>query len=177
MTERPLDPSAAAETATARGDHRVRDVALIILVTLAIGGIAVMDFTEAYGFWYWLAMIPVFGGVGVLLAWRAHRREPDRRPLLLRRQLMHWGAAILGILLTFLMLDAGTVDRGGAGLVALLVLSLATTTAGIHFEWRLAMLGLILLATLAAAVVAEHFFWVLLPLAVVAVVLLVRWRR
>jgi hypothetical protein len=154
----------------------VRDVAIIVLVTLAIGGIAVMDFTETYGFWYWLAMIPVFGGVGVMLAWRAHQDEPERRPLLLRRQLLHWCAAILGILLTFLMLDAGSIDRSAAGLVALLVLALATTTAGVHFEWRLAMLGVILMATLAAAAIAEHFFWILLPLAVVAVVLLARRR-
>lgn len=171
------NPTAAASGSTPSGrDHRVRDVAIIVLVTLAIGGIAVMDFTEAYGFWYWLAMIPIFGGVGVLLAWRAHRHERERRPLLLRRQLVHWGAAILGILLTFLMLDAGAVDRSGAGLVALLVLALSTTMAGIHFEWRLAVLGLILVVTLAAAVVAEHFFWVLLPLAVIAVVLLARRR-
>ncbi|MBD3220961.1 hypothetical protein GF314_06930 [bacterium] len=160
-----------------RHDHRVRDVAIIVLVTLAIGGIAVMDFTEAYGFWYWLAMIPIFGGVGVLLAWRSHHHDPEHRPLLLRRQLLHWCAAIVGILLTFLMLDAGTIDRSAAGLIALLVLALTTTTAGVHFEWRLAALGIILAVTLAAAVIAEHFFWILLPLAVVAVVLLARRRH
>jgi hypothetical protein len=155
-------------------DHRARDVAIIALVTLAIGGIAVMDFTEAYGFWYWLAMIPLYAAVGIFLAWRAHRHEHSHRPLLVRRQLFHWGVAALGILVTFLMLDAGTVDRSGAGLVALLVLALATTMAGVHFEWRLAVLGLILVATLAAAIIAEHFFWILLPLAVIAVVLLAR---
>lgn len=172
------DPSLEAtdQRRPAAPDHRVRDVAIIVLVTLAIGGIAVMDFTEAYGFWYWLAMIPVFGGVGVFLAWRAHHHDPDHRPLLLRRQFIHWCAAVLGILLTFLMLDAGIVDRSSAGLVALLVLTLATTMAGIHFEWRLAVLGVILMATLAAAVIAEHFFWVLLPLAVIAVVLIARRR-
>ena len=113
----PVDEVPVPETS--RHPHRVRDIAIIVLVTLAIGGIAVMDFTEAYGFWYWLAMIPIFGGVGVMLAWRAHQDEPERRPLLLRRQLLHWCAAILGILLTFLMLDAGSIDRSAAGLVAL----------------------------------------------------------
>jgi hypothetical protein len=157
-------------------DHRARDAGIVTLMTLAIAGIAIMDFTEAYGFWYWLAMIPVFAGVGLFLAWQAHHAERDHRPLLLRRQLVHWGVALLGILIAFLMLDAGTVDRSGAGLVALLVLGLATTMAGVHFEWRLAVLGLILLATLAAAVVAEHFFWILMPLAGVAVVLLARRR-
>jgi hypothetical protein len=160
----------------ARPDHRVRDAALIVLVTLAIGGIAVMDFKATWGLWYWLAMIPVFGGVGVFLAARAHRADPDHRPLLLRRQVLHWCGAVLGILLTFLMFDAGTIDRDAAGMTALLILAMSTVMAGVHFEWRLAVLGLILVATLAAAVVAEHFFWVLLPLAVVAVVLLARRR-
>jgi hypothetical protein len=154
---------------------RARDIALIVLISLAIAGIAVMDFIPRYGFYYWLIMIPIFGCVGVYLAARAHRADPDRRPLLLRRQILHWAVAILGILITFLMLRAGTIDRGAAGLVALLILSLSTIMAGVHFEWRLAVLGLILAVTLAAAILADHFFWLLLPLAVVAVVLL--WRR
>ena len=156
--------------------NRTRDVALIVLVSLAIGGIAVMDFTAEYGFWYWLIMVPIFGCVGIYLAARAHQADPDHRPLLLRRQILHWAVAILGILITFLMLDSGTFDRSAAALVALLILSLSTILAGVHFEWRLSVLGLVLAATLAAAVLAEHFFWLLLPLAVVAVVLLLRRR-
>jgi hypothetical protein len=155
--------------------HRARDIALIALISLAIAGIAVMDFTTEYGFWYWLVMVPVFGCVGVYLAARAHHADPDRRPLLLRRQILHWAVAIVGILITFLMLDAGTIERSAAGLVALLVLTLSTIMAGVHFEWRLAILGVVLGLTLVLAILAEHFFWLLLPLAVVAIVLL--WRR
>jgi hypothetical protein len=155
--------------------HRARDVSLIVLVLLAVAGIAVMDFTTEYGFWYWLIMVPVFGCVGVFLAARAHQADPDHRPLLLRRQILHWAVAILGILITFLMLDQGSLDSRSAAELALLVLALSTVTAGVHFEWRLAVLGLILLVTLVLAVLVEHFFWLLLPLVIVAAALL--WRR
>ncbi len=153
---------------------RVRDAAIIVLVTLAVAGIAMMEFKPDYGFWYWLIMVPIFGGVSVFLAARSHQADPDRHPLLLRRQVLHWAVAIVGILVTFLLLDSMAISRGAAGLVALLVLSLSTMMAGVHFEWRVAVLGLIMGVTLVAAMYLQHFFLLLLPIVVIAVVMVVR---
>ena len=168
------DPATGTTSGHASAYDRVRDIALIVLVSLAVIGIALMEFKVEYGFWYWLIMVPVFGCVGVFLAARAHSTDPEKRPLLLRRQILHWAVAIVGILITFLMYDAGVIERNAVGLVALLVLSLSTMMAGVYFEWRLAVLGLILAVTLVAAIFVQHFFLLLLPIVVVAVVVLVR---
>ena len=162
--------------ATSSTYTRVRDIAIIVLVSLAVIGIAMMEFRPDWGHWYWLIMVPIFGCVSVFLAARAHGADPDRRPLLLRRQVLHWAVAIVGILITFVMLDAEAVTRSGAGVVALLVLSLSTMMAGVHFEWRLAVLGLILAVTLVAALYVQHFFLLLLPVVVAAIVVLVKRR-
>jgi len=154
---------------------RQRDIIFVVLIVLSIVGIGIMDFSARYGFWYWLAMVPLFAIASIGLAWQLQKRSHDTRPLLVRRQLLHWSVLVLGILLTFLMLDQGTIDRTGAGFVALLGLTLTTLQAGVHFEWRLAIMGLILAATLAASVLVETFFWALLiPTLIMAVILLRR---
>ena len=159
------------------GSTAVRDYTLLFLVLLAIGGIAIMDFTEAWGFWYWIAMVPVFGALSVFMGWHAQKRAIDPRPMRMRAQLLHWLATVVGVALVFLLDDAGSIERTATGLVALLVLGLSTVLAGIHTEWRLSVLGVLLLATLAAAVAAEQFFWLLLIPTVIAIVIIMRRSR
>jgi len=61
--------------------------------------------------------------------------------------------------------------------VALLAPSLTTVFAGIHFDWRLAVLGILLAVGTASAALVEEFFWILLIPAVVAGVIVVVWQR
>ena len=56
--------------------------------------------------------------------------------------------------------------------MALLMLALACVLAGIHFDWRLAVVGGVLAATFAAAVLAADFFWAGLLVAVLGGALL-----
>ncbi len=154
----------------------VRDIVFIVLVALAIGGVAIMDFSEERGLWYWLAMAPVFAAGSIFLAWHVNQDALDPRPLLVKRQLMHWLVQVVAVLMIYLLLHSSQLSQLTAGFVALLTLSVTTLLAGIHFEWRLGVLGLILVATFAAAVLAEHFFWVLLIITVVVVIVALRWR-
>ena len=153
-----------------------RDIVFIILVALAVGGVAVMDFSRDKGLWYWLAMAPVFAAASIFLAWHVNREALEPRPLLIKRQLVHWLIQVVAVLMTFLLLRFSEVTQITAGFVALLTLAMTTLLAGVHFEWRLAVLGLILVATFVAAVLAEHFFWLLLIVAVIAVIVALRWR-
>ena len=160
-----------------RGGNAVRDYTLLFLVLLAIGGIAIMDFTESWGFIYWIAMVPIFGALSVFMDWYAQQHAIEPRPLKIRAQLLHWMTTLLAVALVFLLDDAGSIDRTATGLVALLVLGMSTVLAGIHTEWRLSVLGVLLLATLAAAVAAEQFFWLLLIPTVIAIVIIMRRTR
>lgn len=160
-----------------KGGNAVRDYTLLFLVMLAIGGIAIMEFNKPWVFWYWIAMVPVFGGLSVFMDWYSQQHAVNPRPLNIRVQLLHWCTTVACVALAFLLHDAGIIDRTATGLVALLVLGMSTVLAGVHSEWRLSVLGVLLLATLAAAVAAEQFFWLLLIPTVIAIVIIMRRNK
>jgi hypothetical protein len=147
------------------------------LVVFSVGGIAIMDFSVKYGLWYWLAMAVLFGVVSTIMAWKKDQDLPGDQSDRVRKQGLHWATLVVGILLVFLMQDAVAFAPANAGLTALLMLAVTAVLAGIHFNWRMAVVGLILGATFVAAVLAEEFFWPLLAVAFVAVAVIWAFRR
>jgi hypothetical protein len=158
--------------------HKYQGWIYSILVILSVGGVAIMDYSEKYGFWYWLAMAVVFGAVSIGLAWKNDWDTPGDQSGRVKKQALHWGTLVVGILLIFLMHSAGLFqDPSTPGLLALLLLSFTAALAGVHFNWRMAVVGLILAATFVAAVLVEEFFWVLLIVAIVAIIVIFLSRR
>jgi hypothetical protein len=156
---------------------RPEEILLAVLVALSVGGIAVMNFSTRYGLWYWLAMVPTFGGVSIYSGWSRARRKGESGPDILRVQLLHWGGLVLAVLLVYLLQNTGRLDDDEAGFVALLALSLTTFLAGVHFDWRFCVLGVVLGITLAVAAFVKGFFWLLLIPVAVAGALAVLWKR
>ena len=74
-----------------------------ILVLLSVGGVAIMDYSEKWGFYYWLLMAVVFGAVSIGLAWKRDQDTPGDQSDRVKKQALHWGTLMLGILLIFLM--------------------------------------------------------------------------
>jgi hypothetical protein len=155
----------------------VEEIAFIALLLLAIGGMAVADFSARLALSYWLAVIPLFGAVSVYSGWRRARAGGKNVSAVLLSQLLHWGALVLAMYLIYLLERTGRLNREDAGLVALLSLSLTTVLAGIHFDWRLAVLGMLLAVGTAGAALVEEFFWIFLIPAVVAGAVVVVWQH
>ena len=154
----------------------VEEIAFIALLMLAIGGMAVTDYSARSGLSYWLVVIPLFGAVSVFNGWRKARASGKNISAVLLSQLLHWGALVVAVYLIYLLERTGRLNREDAGLVALLSLSLTTVLAGIHFNWRLAVLGILLAVGTACAALVEEFFWILLiPTVVVGAVVV--WQR
>ena len=163
------------ETNSSSSTNKNQGWIYIILVVLSVGGVAIMDYSDKYGFWYWLLMAVVFGAVSIGLAWKNDQDAPGDQSGRVKKQALHWGTLLVGILLVFLMHSANLFDRSSTpGLLALLLLAVTAALAGVHFNWRMAVVGLILAATFVAAVIAEEFFWILLIVAVAGTVLLTR---
>lgn len=156
---------------------RPEEILLAVLVALSVGGIAVMNFSARYGLWYWLAMVPVFGGVSIYSGWFRVRSQGESGPAILRVQLLHWAALVLAVLLVYLLQGTDRLNNEEAGFVALLALSLTTFLAGVHFDWRFCVLGVVLGITLAVAAFVKDFFWILLIPVAVAGALVVLWKR
>ncbi len=166
------------ETSSAGGSPaqagRTRRIVFLVLVFLSIGGIGIMDYSEKYALWYWLSMAPIFGAASLGLAWNTAYQQDASAWLHVRRQLFHWLTLVVSLLLLFLMQRFDHLAPDTGGLVALLLLGTTTVLAGVHFEWRMAVLGGILLLTFIAGVFVDTFFWVLLIPSLLSLVLLMR---
>lgn len=173
MTSAPSDAPSQARNRR----FGVEEIAFVALLVLALGGMAVADFSARSGLTYWLVVIPLFGAVSVFSGWQRARAAGKNLSAVLLPQILHWGALVLAVYLIYLLERTGRLNREDAGLVALLALSLTTALAGIHFDWRLAVLGVLLAIGTAGAALVEEFFWILLIPAVVAGVIVVLWQR
>jgi hypothetical protein len=153
------------------------DYAFLALLLLSLGGMAVADYSASSGLTYWLWMIPLFTVVSVSTAWSRARGAKEKVPAVLLRQLLHWGALVLAVYLVYLLERTGRLNREDAGLVAMLSLALTTVLAGVHFDWRLAVLGILLALATAGAALVEEFFWILLLPTLIAGGALLLWSR
>lgn len=151
-------------------------VVFIALVILSIIGIGVMDFDQNLALWYWMCMAPIFAGASLALSWKNAHQTDSSAGVHIRRQVLHWLVLVLALLLVFLMQHFERLVPATAGLVALLLLAVTCLLAGVHFQWRMAVLGGILILTFAAGVFVESFFWILLAPAIIAVVLIARGK-
>jgi hypothetical protein len=168
-------PSQQAEPTSRR--LGIEEILFLGLVALSIVGIAVTDFARERGLWYWLVMVPVFAGASITAGWSRARSDGQGTVLILRQQLLHWLALAAAVYLIYLFQRTGHVKYEDAGLVALVALALTTFLAGVHFDWRLGVLGAVLFVAAACAALIEHFFWVLLLPALLVAAVAVFWRR
>jgi hypothetical protein len=193
--ERP--PEAAATAAPPRRAPKlaIDEIILVVLLTLSAVGIAISEILPRAAFGYWLAMVPVFGGISLFAGWSRAREQGMTAVGVLRSQLLHWIALAVAVCLVFLLEytgrmsseDAalvflleytGRMSSEDAALVALLALALTTFLAGVHFDWRYCVIGALLAAAVAALAVLQEFLWVIVIAAVaVAAFLAYRARR
>jgi hypothetical protein len=181
MSSAPPSPSSSpAGPPTGELTHRIHQgEALFVALALLAGiGIGVTNFSPRYGFQYWASMVPLFGGVSAFLAWLRARARGDSPGTAIRAQLFHWLGVLAAIWLVFLLKTAGQLEYDALGLVALVVLSLATFLAGVHGDWRLCGVGLVLGAIAAAGAFAQQVVWLLLvPAFALIVVVVIAWSR
>jgi len=136
-------------------------ILFLTLFLLSLIGIGVSDFSMKYGFWYWLAMVPVFGGASIYNEWEAGRKKEEGGETLLGRQVIHWLSLFAVVYLVHVLQSTGRMNQEDAGLVLLMALSLVVFLAGVHFNWRFVVLGVVLGATVAMAALADQYFWIM----------------
>lgn len=176
-TNAPPGPEAHAPSGELSHQIRQGEVLFVVLVLLSGAGIAVTSFSPARGFHYWLAMVPLFGGVSAFLAYSRARARGESPAGPLRAQLFHWVGLLGAFQLVFLMKTAGQLEYDALGLVALTVLALTTFLAGVHADWRLCLVGALLGGIVVAGAFTQQFVWALVvPALLLLAVLGIGWR-
>jgi hypothetical protein len=154
------------------------EIILIALIALSAIGIGITDFSPRYGFSYWLAMVPIFGGFSILTGWSRSRSRGLSTSVVIKTQLLHWIGLLIAIIIVFFLLRTGRINNIEAGIVALLMLAFATFLAGVHFDWRYMIVGIILGAAVVGAALVQEFIWmILIPIAAAIILVIIWWWR
>lgn len=174
VTEAPAPP---APPAPAFRRH-LEEIILVVLVLLSAIGVAINDYSPQSAFRYWIWMAPTFGVISIAAAWwRAHRRG-DSVATAVQRQVFHWAGVIGAVYLIYLLQSTGRMENEAAGLSALIVIALAAFLAGVHSDWRLMVLGVVLGVTVVGFAILERIIWfVVLPALLIIIIATALYMR
>lgn len=179
MTELDADPQPGVSSEPARSSHRAGtdQILYAVLTGIAVVGMAVADFSAGYGLGYWLFTVPIFAGACIYIVWDRARARGETAGSILWKSALHWSVLPLAMYVIYLLESTGRLNQEDAGLVALMSLAVTTLLAAVHFDWRLAFLGLILAGTALASALVEEFFWAALIPALLIGGGLIWWQR
>jgi len=151
------------------------EIIIIALIALSAIGIGITDFSPRYGFWYWVVMVPVFGGLSLYTGWSKARSRGVSASNVIKTMILHWIGLLIAIIIVFFLLRAGRFNNTEAGLTALLLLAFTTFLAGVHFDWRYMIVGIILGAAVVGAALVQQLLWIIIIPIVAAIILIVIW--
>jgi hypothetical protein len=123
----------------------MRDWPYIVMLVLAIFGVAYGSVSPQAMTNYWTILCPVFAIICVATQWR-DVEGPEAHWHLIWTQALHWIAVILAMYLVLLVNVKQMMNADASALVVLTLLALGTVTAGIRHAagWRVCLVGVIL---------------------------------
>jgi hypothetical protein len=142
MTEIGTSPQHPATVESGPGILR-RNWLYIAMVVWAVVGLAYTDIYPARSVSFWQLTTVLFGLIAVFHAFRSSAM--DRTNLALK-QVAHWGAFLLVMLILHSHAVTDLLTGDPLGLVTLMLLALATFLDGVYVNWRFCIVGLVLLA-------------------------------
>ena len=114
-----------------------RDWPYVLMLVLAIFGVAYTNFARQAMTGYWIILAPVFGLICVAARWRQHESSRSQVKLIVT-QALHWTAVVFAMYLVFVADVKQMMSDFASSLMVLTVLALGTFTAGIHVgAWRI----------------------------------------
>lgn len=153
----------------------VEEIAIILMILLSLGGIAVMEYSPTEGYWYWIVVSLIFGLLALLIGY-LHGKSDQETSIWMEQSLL-WFGVLLALCGTLLLVNAGSLTDTNAGLVILLILSLATYIDGTRIGWRFSLVGNFLGLTAVVIAYYENFMWILYSLAAVSIAVVVYWKK
>ncbi len=132
------------------------------MILLALIGMGLTQAAQERGVWeYWLFVIIVYAGLGL---WRSTRKAKQAgKPVkqLVAREMGHWCTLLAFIGIVLLLERKEIIDRESTSDISLMLLALTCCLAGIHFDWLLTVIGVVLTIMLVALATLEQYTLVL----------------
>jgi hypothetical protein len=121
-----------------------REWPYILVLALALIGVAYSSLTRTPITLYWIVLAPLVGVICVVTRWRAAASR-EARIRLIWMQALHWLAVLAAIQLMFVAVVGRMMNSDATALETLTLLALGTFTAGVHIaSWRICLVGVLL---------------------------------
>ncbi|HEY8137287.1 MAG TPA: hypothetical protein VIF61_05570 [Methylocystis sp.] len=121
-----------------------RDWPYVVMLILAVVGVAVASVASGAMMAYWEILVPVFAAVCVWTRSRETHPKPQLRRLV-TVEALHWGAVFVAMQVAYLPDVKSMLNAPGSALMVLTLLALGTFTAGAQLgAWRICVVGVVL---------------------------------
>jgi hypothetical protein len=163
----PGDETKTTDHESSGGGWKIRLGVLCGMLALALAG---MGFTQSSqeGVWeFWLFVVLVYAALGLWRSLRHARQTGQSLRKSIGRELAHWGT-LIGFLSVLLLFERREIiNRQSASYFALMLLALSCCMAGIHVDWLLLVVGVVLAIMLVVTATLEQYsvvMWVVMIL-------------
>jgi hypothetical protein len=144
-----------------------------VLALFIMFGLFLANYSLNWADWYWSAMFPLFG-----LVCLGHQLiAGDTRGMaaweVLLKQALHWLGPIVAVRIIFLQLAKGEMDADAVALMILLVLSVTSFLAGLHFDRSFMWLSVFLALVALLGTEIEAYLWLIVVVGLLAAALII----
>jgi hypothetical protein len=172
-----VSPAPPLERPGVVGSLLHREMPYVVMLVLALVGIAYADLLPAKSLWYWQLLAILYGLIAVLTEWPRLPSEGPERLRLIATQVFHWGAFLLAMQLLFLPVMQKNLNSDITGLVLEYVLALSTFLAGIYINWRLCVVGLFLAIGVPVVAFVDQASALMAVVAITVIAAVWLWQR
>ena len=157
---------------------RVRFVCTLLILVLTAIGVGFIDVRSPRAFQFWTVLVVITGVICMILAAISHRGRGGVA-LMVARQGLHWMSLLLALWMLGYLYRINYVEAEAVALFAVVLLTLTTWLAGIHFDPILLVVAALLAAVAYLDTIFERYlvFLALMLLAIVAIAILFRRGR
>jgi hypothetical protein len=161
----PIDENNSVDEATSGSGWKIRLGVLCAMLALALAGMGFTQASETGAWEFWLFVVLVYAALGLWRCSRSAKQTGQSIKKGILRELSHWGT-LIGFLAVLLFLERREIiDRQSASYFALMLLALSCCMAGVHIDWLLLVVGVVLTIMLVAMATLEQFsVWIIMML-------------
>ncbi len=158
-------------------NYFIEEIVLLIVLVLALVGMAITDFSPTKSYRYWILMVILFTLASIGLGWARNEYHENIFQQLILRQLVHWGATLATVSGVYLLLDTGRLNYESSGLVIELIIGLSLFLDGHHLGWRFSLLGILVGISAIVAAYIEEYIWIILIVSLNLSVITFYWEK
>lgn len=159
------DETDSVDEPKSTGSWKLRVGILVAMLVIALAGMGFSQASETGAWEYWLFVVITYATLSLWRSSRIAKQSGQSIRKSIVRELAHWGT-LVGFLAVLLLLERrDVVDRESSSYFALMLLALSCVMAGVHIDWLLLVVGIVLTIMLVAMATLEQFFlWITMVL-------------